>query len=582
MRTDKAAFTIGHYEPVLLGTVPTPGANMIVNGDFETGDMTGWGTTTNWSVIASTSATPPGRHAYCARASSGSGGITSTLLSDRYAVTAGNTYYWAFNFGAGGQRANNTLTVNLRWYNNSVGGALQGTSSIMAAPVSPNSVNLQGWNGHAKAPGGATHVYFEFINNSNANLDSTSGVVLDYVMLAPEVTVNKPRLLETLAYRGSRWRTAEFSDLIYSTHFRSGHKTLTFNLRGDPEYLRWWLEQCLGDHIELYFENRQVWNGMVWDIDGNIDGHGKYTSYDSIANAIRVNGNGGAAIAYDLDSQARYGKIRMIETDDSINYPMETTARANYLLAQHDKPLIGDSSATEKNMLTVTCQGYWSTLIFVESGAGFIAPTQTDTVAVIATSTDPPSILNLVWRKNPFIRNDYSRCLPSGIVVASGSQKDVPAGNPQSVIQRLLSYGDANFRQLISGVWEDRYFIVQPRSTSFDYIQEYDADGKLAYFDAGGARMPTPFLQAGRIMRKPRVAPNWVKPADAFYDQNCAFLIEAEYDCENDSWNLTTPQTNEADLLIHEVRHVVGKHMAGADGSLSDMRWVGGSGGSWD
>lgn len=561
MIPDKDAFSIQHHDSVLHGGTVHNGVNLVVNGDAETNDFTGWATHTNWSVVSAATSVPPARGAYAFRAGSGAGAVTSTLLSNRMAIS-GNTFYrLVLEFGAGGAKPTNTLMFRVKYWNAPVGGASQGIGAWTTVIPGPDPLNMHGYNGRVPmTPNTATHVEIEIVNNSNAGLGATAGTVIDNVFYALDQVANeKPPIIETLKWAGER-ALKSFAALKYASNFSTGFTSCTFKLHDDPEALWYWVTQALGHHIEVYYENQQVFCGLVWDMDGYIAGFGGvHLSYDSIWNIVRVR-TAYEASAHDTESQKRYGQIKHVEMEQR-GGPLAVQARANYLLNLHKQPTYGDSSSNELNVLTVTVMGYWSTLAFMPVGEGFRSDTAQDTAAVVATNgqgigAGPPfSILSLYYKVNPFLSTDYSRCAATGMLVKPGDYDDVPEGTPSTIIARLMSYGSGEKRQLVSGVWEDRKFVIRKRSIVHDYINT-GTPTKPEWRDAGGYLIPTPLLQAGRLVRGARPVPTWVSySADEFMDPACRFWIQTEYDMESNRLTVQTPQSTDLDLLFKKITY---------------------------
>ena len=118
----------GSPEPAWQTTFQTSaGSNLLTNGDFETGDFTGWttGGTGAWSVVTSPPAPQSGTYSAKCQLSTG---LTGTLSpSSRLAISALQPYeFVAYLAFAGGQTvwAGHSETVTISFYTSLVGGSL--------------------------------------------------------------------------------------------------------------------------------------------------------------------------------------------------------------------------------------------------------------------------------------------------------------------------------------------------------------------------------------------------------------------------------------------------------------------------
>ena len=118
----------------------------------------------------------------------------------------------------------------------------------------------------------------------------------------------------------------------------------------------------------------------------------------------------------------------------------------------------------------------------------------------------------------------------------------------------MINLGDSNNRFLVSGVWENRQFVLQARPTTAGYFTE-TVDGAIVYRAASGARVPNPLVRAGQYRKQVRPVPSQTSYADIDNDPAALFLWNVQYDTENDTVTVTPP---DADTLAAGLARAVG------------------------
>ena len=558
------AFRINRHESVLTTGTLRAGTNLLTNPSFETGAFgAGWATTTDSAVVgASLVESADGN--YVAQLGALGAPEAPRLESARVAVTAGTKYMFAFRYGmnlAGGTTGDRYLTAKIRWWTASSGGS-ELSNNVAYQQIVASAADIMRYAIITiKAPASATYASVRF----EVNFDSTAGgpmVCVDDVLFAAMVTVTRPNLIESLAH----WQTRGprgFSQLLYATNARTGFGEQTFRVHGDPAYLWDWLVNAPGQHIEPYFENVRVGEGFVHTVRGRINGVPWSTSYDTLYNDIVLDFfNNQRERTQNADSIRRYGRKQLLEQNENILGREQARGRVRLLNKRYGtpKPISADDvSADGGNYVDVTVSPYWDTLQYIETVTVWFAY-GADTSVLIATGdvpTDNRSVLETVrdLYGNLWISNDYGRVATTGNIVRfEGGGEQKRTGNAQDILLDLINLGDSNNRFLVSGVWENRQFVLQARPTTAGYFTE-TVDGAIVYRAASGARVPNPLVRAGQYRKQVRPVPSQTAYADIDNDPAALFLWNVQYDTENDTVTVTPP---DADTLAAGLARAVG------------------------
>lgn len=553
------AFTITRHAGVLESQAPRIGENILTNGDFERGDFTGYGTTTNWSVIAANSVTPNGADNFMAQAASAlaNGTITrATLETNKFAVIGDTEYLVRVAYGAplvGDTALNdspNSLRVAVRWYD--AGNNLLATKNLMNERVE-GSQTMGTLYGRAFSPSAATQATLYLVNR-HADLNNAlqaGGTVLDELFVTANVAVTTPPLIETLQY--NRVNTFGYNGLKYSNHFQQGFKQCEFTLHGSPEYLWEWMTRAFQNHIEVHYDNVTVFEGMVYAMEGVIGGKKYQISMDALANyvVIAYKDNKHFSLS-NRASMKRWGRKDYYET---VKGGRELARdRAEYLLAVMSNPrprlvdTIGDTGRTD--YVKVTVMGYYTTLTFIKN-LRWHAARKVDAAVAIAKGTR--SLLNNVRANTPndWLSTDWSWVNNTGRNVNPPTRKDVEGKSVADLIQTYLQRGTSNVRTICAGVWENRRWRMEERPTAARYQLRQGKAGSMNLLQ-GGARIPLPLVRAGEYVRVPPPIPTWRESFSDIEDDytSAFFLKEVEFDAEKNSLRMVSPNAEPLELKI--------------------------------
>lgn len=150
-----------HYEDV------TPATELVTNGDFETGDITGW------SSPGTLTAVSDGSGGY-------KGGMNNTSAqTDAISITEGKTYRVRVSYSAG-RETSVSVIGKVDWYNS--GATLISSQTIISRTVTPPqiyglvyaSIPLTNFSGTVKAPAGAATARIYLSSNGSMGFDDVS------------------------------------------------------------------------------------------------------------------------------------------------------------------------------------------------------------------------------------------------------------------------------------------------------------------------------------------------------------------------------------------------------------------------
>jgi hypothetical protein len=533
-RLERDAFTILHYPNILDSATARAGANLLTNGDFENG-FTGW-TNSGFSLV--TGSTPPASGKQAAQAQSSGTPDTaavSTLESARVTVTAGGAVYLGLLFGAAeetgsGDATPNNLIVTVRFWAGAVGGSVLKEQTLYAAAVKGNNSALRSKLKRFDVPATANYASVYIENRHYGGPAGTpAGTIVDDVFLAREVIETSQNLIHLLKHQSVQ-KTEAFRGLSYSRNFRVGDKQAKFDLFGDPIWLWSWLTSALLHEIKIVYDNGTRFDGIVWRVEGTINGVPFAVSADWLANRVFVPCQERIRPyqVEDAVSIAHYGEIQYLhgETFDTI---AEARRFAKHYLFWHkDARPVDDfpDGRSGESKLSVTCLGPWATLKFLY---GITGPGEMEMAQAVATHKS--SILNQVRaRGNVFISSDYTLVNNLNTVVGPSTRKEVRNRTAQEEVTRYLEEGTDAGLAIVSGVW-NRQFVLKARPTTIDYVSDL-VDGEVVYYDAGGSEVSPVDVVPGRFLRRARPVPEWSYYADVGRDAKARFLEEVEVDAE--------------------------------------------------
>ena len=239
-----------------------PGAEVISNGGFETGDTSDW-TVVNANVVNS------GPYSFTPKSGSwfleynDGAGAGAHAYTDRYAVTAGVSYYlscYVMNFYVSSQ----TLTGQILWYDAPVAGTLLRTDTFLST-----GAELFGWflrEGIYVAPTGATHMTIHFTWSASGGSDFGYGA-LDGVSLTPVTTATSITFEPNVTIRGGPLALKELPAVPADPPANTGQ---LYEKNGELLF-----NKAVNNHIKILPNRRVFWeysplgnNQMIaWGID---------------------------------------------------------------------------------------------------------------------------------------------------------------------------------------------------------------------------------------------------------------------------------------------------------------------------
>lgn len=543
-------FRIDHFGSIAQNTYKAVKTNLLTNGGFEKGDFTGYATTTNWSVVSAPSSDPPGLGKYAAKASEGA---NSTLETNKVSVTAGNSYMLSYLYGAPNTPKvtlqPNNLVVSIRFFdgsNNFISDYQIRTSRI------PGTNKLTAVTKKFTVVAGASKCSIQFKNHHNGGSGKPTATVIDRVRLIDNTDTSVLPFIETIEQKPAEGRQS-FSDLRYTHSYRSGFKESTFTLYGSAQYLWNWMQTGLGNHIEIYYNADCVFEGLVWSIEGSINGFGYSLSYDQMFNHIIVK-YGKKSKAYqisDPDSQARHGK-KMLTDEQNQDSLSKARAKGQSLLLLHANPLprIDIDKVDPENKLVITCMGYMATTQWLYLPPRFAGLRDTSDIIATLSPSLGDSVLNRIRDESPndFISNNYD--LVSDSNVTTGPIVETEGKTAQDFINDLLDLGTNNGRIMVAGLTQGRKFYMRGRPTVIDYFATPTEDGNLEFRDRGLAIVPRPLVLAGKFVKFGLPIPSLDVPSDVITDAAAVFIKDIEYDAEDDTLRITTPNSDSLDVSL--------------------------------
>lgn len=533
-RLEREGFTILHYPNILDSATARAGANLLTNGDFENG-FASW-TNSGFSLV--TSVTPPVNGAQGAQGQSSGTPDTaavSTLESTRQAVTAGGVVYVGLSFGAAeetgsGEPTPNNLIVTVRFWAAASGGSVIKERTLYAAPVKGNNDKLRSRLRRFDVPATANYASVYIENRHYGGPAGTpAGTVVDDAFLAREVIETAANLIHALTHQVVQ-KTEVFRNLAFSRNYRVGDRQARFDLFGDPVWLWSWLTNSLLHEIKIVYDNGVRFDGLVWRVEGTINGVPFAVAAEELANRVFVAWQNHVKPyqVEDADSIARFGEIGYWH-GETFDTRIEARRFAKHYLFWHKDARPRDDfpeGRSGESKLTVTCLGPWATLKFLH---GMTAPGSMELAQAVATHKS--SILNQVrGRGNVFISSDYTLVNSLNTVVGPAARKEVRNRTAQEELMRYLSEGTDSGLAIVSGVL-NRQFVLKARPTTVDYFSEI-VDGTVVYYDASGSELSYVDVQPGHFLRRSRPVPEWSYYADAGRDAKAFFLEEVEVDAE--------------------------------------------------
>lgn len=541
LAVSKEALTLTRFDALLARGTVSAGINLIANPGFEL-DFATWVTSTHWAIVDSTTVTPNGFDANAAQADATIAGRTATLQSSRFEVSGLAEYYVGFAYAAPNKAPKNAnnLTVKILWYDAPSGGTLLRTDIIFASPLKAKGEGMRYKTARVISPSGAMSGVFLAINKyGSSNTGARKGTLLDNVMVAGVITTPTLSGIDQYEYRGS---SIYFRNLKFSWHWQAGCKRMAFRLYGPAEYLSFLLSTALGGHLEAHCTGERVFGGMLWSMFGQIGGRSVGVTLDSLSNYIKVPYASTYAIVSDAESILRYGRKDKV-ADKSFEVFGTAAKHGNLLLSEsafprataQDNAGAGSASA---DYLDIEAMGYFATLGWV-TGLAPVFLGEYDTSQIIATMPATiyanKSILGSIAQDtvNDFISSDYALVESTGITAPEF--QDAGAMTSQDMLLELVSLGTDTKRGIVCGVGADRRFYMRQRPTTRAYTRRADSDGKFSFYDSADNEVPRPLVRAGEFVTDGALTPSYeiVKGSDAAKDPANRFIVETEYDHEN-------------------------------------------------
>jgi len=167
-----------------LAATAASAANLLTNGTFETGDLTGWttpgsGPLATITVVADNGPTAPGSHA--AFLSNQSGAPLALLLkqSTPAASAAAGPVYYSYDLKLGQAGAGGVFFVEI--FAEKAGGGVIGTSGVLGNYTPGTWTN---YSGTFTAPAGTDFLTIQLEANTGAVIGSNSSMYADNVSLS--------------------------------------------------------------------------------------------------------------------------------------------------------------------------------------------------------------------------------------------------------------------------------------------------------------------------------------------------------------------------------------------------------------
>jgi len=545
--TPKNAFTIVHADSLIANGTVGSGTNLVPNPGFELGSFGSWATSTNWTNVSATSVTPNGIGVYAAQAGSASKGQTSTLESNRFAVSGSNDYICSIAFASPSdapKRANN-LKVLVRWWSAASGGSSLRDDTLWSGPVKNKKGGLRYAQKRLTAHASANYASFYVQNKyGSATTGAGLGVIVDEPFIAGAVTV--PAVLSALdIWEYLSDKSISFENLKYSWDYQMGCKRMTFRLNAPGEYLWELLQNALGHHVETHYECTRVFGGMLWSMNGRVGGRDLGVTLDSLANFVKVPRGSTYELETHAESMARYGRKDLI-ANASFNTARDARANAQLILAESAFPIPTSVVVNGQgdDFLDMEVMGYGATLQWLTD----LPPSFTglyDTSQVLASfpasTYGRRSLLGRVREDTPndFLQDDYANVDTSGITI--GPLESTARRTSQELYLDLVGRGTSNKRGIVAGFDAERKFFMHERPTALGYTRTRGADGKFDYTDPTGTLIPRPLVRCGVWVSEGAPVPSYmvIKGSDAARDPANKFITEVEYDHETDDVAVT-------------------------------------------
>lgn len=545
--TPKNALMLVHADSLIANGTVGSGTNLVPNPGFELGTFGSWATTTNWTNVSATSVTPNGVGVYAGQAASASKGQTSTLESNRFAVSGSNDYVCGIAFASPSTapKRGNNLKVMVRWWSASSGGSALREDVLWGGPVKNKKGGLRYAQKRITAHASANYASFYIQNKFGSSTTGAGlGVIVDEPFVAGAVTV--PAALSALdIWEYVSDKQIGFENLKYSWDYQLGCKRMTFRLNAPGEYLWQLMQTALGHHVEAHYEGTRVFGGMLWSMAGRVTGRELGVSLDSLANFVKVPRGSTYEVEADAESMARYGRKDQI-ADASFNTARDARAYAQLILAERAFPIPSAASVSGQgdDFLDMEVMGYGATLQWVTD----LPPSFTglyDTSQVIASfpasTYGRRSLLGRVREDTPndFLQDDYSNVDESGITM--GPLESTARRTSQEIYLDLIGRGTSNKRGLVAGFDAERKFFMHERPTTLGYTRTRGADGQFDYADPTGTIVPRPLVRCGQWLSEGAPVPSYmiIKGSDAARDPANKFITAVEYDHEMDDVAVT-------------------------------------------
>jgi len=544
-------FRINRHGAISQNTYKLTATNLLTNGNFEDGTFTGYATTTNWTVVDATTSTPNGNGKYCAQAGTN---VTSTLETNKISVTSSGAYMVRFNFGADASPKKtlwpNNLVLYIRFFD-------AGNNFLSHIQINnnriPGSDNLYDVTKRFTVPASATKLSLRFINKHGGTGTLPDPTVLDDIRVIAVSAAATPPFIETIPMLNDEG-TYGFKELKYTHSYRSGYKESSFTLLGKSEYLWNILRTSLGQHIEIYYDTECVFEGLLWEIEGSINGYAYSVSYDQLFNRIVVGygDKGKKYVLQDIASIDRYG-LKTLNDDKMEDNLYAAKARARSLLTLHSTPLPRIDSAnkgSEDNSLSITCMGYMATLDWTDVPPRYVGVHDVSEAVADLDTGSGLSVLNAVSFRTPndFISNDYS------LVESVGTTAPVPertAGKTSlDFINDLLDLGASGGKVIVSGLEKGRVFYTKSRPTTTDMYAVPSMDGQMDFRDNAGQEIPRPLVKSGIFVEYNAPVPDLRVYTDSILDPTAIFIKEIEYSAMDDTVRIITPNSDPLDVSL--------------------------------
>lgn len=327
----------------------------------------------------------------------------------------------------------------------------------------------------------------------------------------------------------------EVAQYSHSMNAVGGFDSASISLSGTPQEIEEWLAYGLGRHIRIVDQaNEPVWEGFVDEISSSMgDLQTSLGPLTALANRVSVSysrinttylpptneGQFETVIAENLDSQDKYGIWEKVVSGGSI-----TAADADYIrdafLAERAWPDRNTALASQgggASTIVLDCRGYFdwlSAYVYSQVVASGTVSVYTFLTSVLAATP------NAVFSSRLDHIEDNAMLCPA---YENNNQF------ADSLIKKLLAYGDVNGNRMTFGYYGDRvpYYALAPTTVAYQRrVQSNDSD----VYRFGGERLwPWRVRPAQWVFLNDYLVGREINLAALAQDPRCLFIESLQF-----------------------------------------------------